>query len=330
MSALVEKLHCHYLAFGRVIAAPAGLPLVEAPSGSTASLRLVETPALAEQPEPSDGLVHSMEDYPGGPVMRLWRVGETFAIAYDGWRFVLDPVRAHIDYADIDHGHSFGLNLTIERVVLPLYVLFDQPGALGLHGSAVAIDGRAYVFIGRSGAGKSTTAYELMCRGARLLADDMTVVDVGQGTALGATPTIRLWKAAGEVPEALEERRIWEQASKRWFRVGAERGCGDALPLGAVILLDPDRPELPNSPMLETPGERDALVALLEQTFDFSHPWRDWMVRRFRNAARLVREFPVYRFVYAKSPSGEPTHVEPLLDALQTPSADASAPLETP
>lgn len=45
-----------------------------------------------------------------------------------------------------------------------------------LHATTVAVDGRAVVIEGRSGAGKSDLALRLLDRGARLVADDQTLV----------------------------------------------------------------------------------------------------------------------------------------------------------
>ena len=45
-----------------------------------------------------------------------------------------------------------------------------------LHATAVAVDGRAALILGASGAGKSSLALQLMALGAVLVADDRTVV----------------------------------------------------------------------------------------------------------------------------------------------------------
>lgn len=50
-------------------------------------------------------------------------------------------------------------------------------GRLGLHGSAVSLDGKAAVLLGRSGAGKSTMAAALCLQGTDLLADDAVGID---------------------------------------------------------------------------------------------------------------------------------------------------------
>ena len=56
-----------------------------------------------------------------------------------------------------------------------------------LHASTVAIEGRAVLIEGRSGAGKSDLALRLIDRGAKLVSDDYTLV-IRQGATLVARP----------------------------------------------------------------------------------------------------------------------------------------------
>jgi HPr kinase/phosphorylase len=62
-----------------------------------------------------------------------------------------------------------------------------------LHATAVADPaGRGILILGPSGAGKSALAWQLMALGARLVADDRTVLTAeGKGVALTCPPTIR-------------------------------------------------------------------------------------------------------------------------------------------
>lgn len=325
-----------YRAFGRDIYGPAGLSLNQAPRDGgpdeLPALRLRRDDGLGV-PIDSDSqpLLHDVEDYPGGPRFYVWKEGEGFGVQYDRWRTHLCPARDRIDYAglgeravgpvdaeDVDY-ERFRFSLAMERVFLPLYALFSMPDAVGLHGSAVVLEGRAYLFIGRSGAGKSTTAYEFVRRGATLLADDLVVADLANGIALGGAPTLRLWKAKGALPEAREERRLWQHdQSKRWFRIPSEQGASSAVPIAAIIMLDPDSMEdgAETPAALEASSQREALTDLLGQTFDLSHGTNEWMTSRFRNAARLVREYSFYHFRYIKSADGHPTHVDALFNAI--------------
>lgn len=50
-------------------------------------------------------------------------------------------------------------------------------GQLCLHSSCVAFDGRAVLILGKSGAGKSSLALQLLALGCDLVADDQTLID---------------------------------------------------------------------------------------------------------------------------------------------------------
>jgi serine kinase of HPr protein (carbohydrate metabolism regulator) len=57
-----------------------------------------------------------------------------------------------------------------------------------IHVSSVAIDGRAVLIGGRSGAGKSDLALRLIDRGAALISDDYTFVKRVKGQAIASAP----------------------------------------------------------------------------------------------------------------------------------------------
>ncbi len=88
----------------------------------------------------------------------------------------------------------------IGLVPLPLMgavmaLLLHARGLLVLHASAVEVGGRAFVFIGDKGAGKSTTAATMIAAGARLISDDVVALDfsdVDNPVVLPAYPEIKL------------------------------------------------------------------------------------------------------------------------------------------
>ncbi|OWU86826.1 serine kinase [Oceanicola sp. 22II-s10i] len=57
-----------------------------------------------------------------------------------------------------------------------------------MHASAVAYEGRGVLILGRSGAGKSALALELMARGARLVSDDQTELARQGDTVIATAP----------------------------------------------------------------------------------------------------------------------------------------------
>lgn len=85
--------------------------------------------------------------------------------------------------------------------------LCHQRGLLPLHASCVLFHGQVIVFAGPSGAGKSTLAALLLAQGARLLSDDVAVINVqadGGPVLLPTFPRQKLWRdtldALGLVP----------------------------------------------------------------------------------------------------------------------------------
>lgn len=349
-----------YRVFDRRVRAPGGLPLVldtaseQAPPSNLTDpvtpherldpIELCRDDESVDVPAREGLLLHDVQDFVGGPSLRVWRAKEWLQVDYDRWRIrwraQVPRLYCSPEVAGLAHAPSherFGFALALERVFLPLFLLLSSPDRLGLHGSAVRWQGRAYLFIGRSGAGKSTTAYELMRRGAQLMSDDLTLVEPGCMQMLGAAPALRLWREAGALPEALEDRGIWQHAqSKRWFRMPDGADAPQRAPLGAIIWLDPDGGATSDARDAHTPrlselGRRDALVGLLRQTFDLSHPEPDWMRARFRAASLLVHACPMYRLSYQKSSDGQPRHVDALFQAIRSihaRSGGAPAPVE--
>lgn len=65
---------------------------------------------------------------------------------------------------------------------------------LVLHGSAVAVDGKAIAFLGRSGQGKSSIAAALLARGHTLISDDVIAISLidGQAKIAPAYPELKV------------------------------------------------------------------------------------------------------------------------------------------
>lgn len=73
-------------------------------------------------------------------------------------------------------------------------VVLYQRGLLVLHASVVDVDGVAVAFLGKSGAGKSSTAAALHTRGHNIIADDVGAVNLGTdpATVFPGFPQIKL------------------------------------------------------------------------------------------------------------------------------------------
>jgi hypothetical protein len=107
-------------------------------------------------------------------------------------------------------------NVEEDVIRLPLLgavlgMLLHQRGLLILHGSSVAVNGNAIIFLGRSGQGKSTMAATLYGRGHKLITDDVAAIDISSENnpiLLPGFPRIKLWpdsatNALGDNPENL-------------------------------------------------------------------------------------------------------------------------------
>jgi hypothetical protein len=138
-----------------------------------------------------------------------WKVVGKFRV-HSGKEIVIDP---------LPNVEESIIRLPLLGAVLGM--LLHQRQFLVLHGSAVAVDGNAAVFLGRSGQGKSTMAATLYGRGHKLMADDVAAVNVDNAIApilVPGFPRIKLWPdaataALGDDPETL--RKIHPEVEKR-------------------------------------------------------------------------------------------------------------------
>ncbi len=75
---------------------------------------------------------------------------------------------------------------------LAFALLFTQRGYVPLHGSVIDYKGKCCIISGASGSGKSSTAFELLKRGAIFVADDIGMVDSENMTVNPGFPVQRL------------------------------------------------------------------------------------------------------------------------------------------
>lgn len=144
----------------------------------------------------------------------------------------------------------------------------QQRGFLGLHASAVAIDGQAVVFAGASGQGKSTTAASLYARGHTLLADDLVVLDLdtesGVPMLYPSFPQLKLFPEAaaaslGDDPDDLP--RLMAGVDKR-ARVAKKGFSPQAVPVKCIYILKTDS-EFQIEPLLP----QEQIVQLIQKSY---------------------------------------------------------------
>jgi hypothetical protein len=169
-----------------------------------------------------------------------------------------------------ERGESLGLVRLDEVAGFLLSVLTDrllaiEPGFAHVHAGVASIDDRAIVVPGPSGAGKTTLALRLAREGA-LLTDEMAAIDRGAGRLRSAPRPVSLkWQghlAFGDAVDA--SRRPADSAG--WWIPPDELGTTQVDETGPGVVALTER--RPGAPALVPATRAEALVALLESSFD--------------------------------------------------------------
>ncbi len=114
-------------------------------------------------------------------------------------------------------------------------------GMLPFHASAVELDGRAFLFAGKAGTGKSTITAELLSHGAHLLSDDLSVLCPPEGE-MGFRVTrgraaVRLHPATAALVDAVLDARVPDDARGKLLIRPHARAADRTFPLAGIFLL---------------------------------------------------------------------------------------------
>lgn len=134
-------------------------------------------------------------------------------------------------------------------------------GAIPMHASAVAIDERAWLLCGATGAGKSTLTAALLAQGAEFIGDDLSVLDLDGGgaavsrgrTTMRLHPDTARWvPTVNAEPDTRDERGKWlveplSPTRGRWplagfVMLGAEQDAANRARLKARVARQMFRP----------------------------------------------------------------------------------------
>jgi hypothetical protein len=243
------------------------------------------------------------------PLLQIWRdaasghycfrYSEGFTFAIDGggqriWAQWEAPVTLE-DVAAFLLGQIFAFALHLR-------------GYVCLHASAVAVEGKAVLFAGEPGMGKSSTAAAFAEQGFALVADDVAGIRRDGGGRLVVAPSfplMRLWPdaveflygkgSAGELP------RVQPGEDKRLVRLERSAGKfqGENAPLGAIYLLGARSGEA-TAPRTEKIEDAGRLIQLLANAY--VSPALGWEQRaeEFRLLGEICRSVPV-RWLTASS-----------------------------
>ena len=211
-----------------------------------------------------------------------WEIGgDRFLLSVPGVaRFLLSGGREIVYEQDADVAPA---DISIFLLGTVLGILLHQRGQVVLHASAVRVGGKAVLFCGASGTGKSTLAAALAQRGFPLVSDDLCAVTAGAG-AVAVQPdgrNLKLWAQAIHKLDLAERRGAAVRDRLEKYFVEPAAVFSDSLPLAAVYALREARP--PHQPGIERPNVVDAALILRRNAY------RPQMVNRMGQKADYFR-----------------------------------------
>jgi hypothetical protein len=166
--------------------------------------------------------------------------GDLLAFQSIGRFLIRDPATIEVDVEP-----EFDVRLLGLPLLGPVMACrFHRSGSLVLHGSAVAIGGKAHVFLGDKGSGKSTTAAALVAAGFPLITDDVVALEQladGRVVVPPGYPAMKLDKdmmaafPAGSCQVIKPDDGRYTGGKSR-VRLSA-LACAEAVPLGPVHCL---------------------------------------------------------------------------------------------
>jgi len=176
-------------------------------------------------------------------------------------------------------------------------LVLHQRGLLVMHASAVLIDGRATLFVGDSGAGKSTIAASLARDGYDVLADDVMPIAYDSDKRAVVWPGACAFKLWGDTVDSLglqRERLVpISNRDNKFYVLNPRTVADEAYPIARIIELARVTEEQP-SVSLDALGPLEALRVVSTNTYRTNYI--DLLGRRhehFRQCGQLIHQVPV-------------------------------------
>jgi hypothetical protein len=246
------------------------------------------------------GFEHIGEDVVDADIrVRSYRGPDAFALDYDDTgTFVVRNGGRDIDWWPRAGASEVSARLDVLGRVLPMAL--HAEGLLTLHGSAVAIDGRAIACLAPKYHGKSTLAYALVSAGASLITDDALAVDPGPpAVARPGVHCIRLFADSAARLGVDGNGRI-AAGKLNLDALPDERRMPAPAPLDAIYLLAPT-----TDPQARA-AERRPVDSILSAVSLVRHAKLGPLLGRseasalFERAVCLARAVPVYELAIAR------------------------------
>ena len=241
-----------------------------------------------------------------------------FLVDADARRIRAEPVEG-LDPGTLEH-------LVVDQL-LPR-VLAHQ-GALVAHASVVLVEGRAILFLGHSGWGKSTLAGLLHGTGRRLLSDDCALL-VAAASATHVVPTYPSLRLFGDsigqtLGAGAATGAVAAYSPKQRLGLGPPEPEDSRWPLRAIYLLnDPADPASDHTIAPLPPAL--ACMALVEHSFRLDLASTAHTAALLAQAAAVLRHVPAFTLRYPRDYTASPV----LLDTLVSHAASLAPPVREP
>lgn len=235
------------------------------------------------------------------PTLSFSRSAHGYLLRFHGrCDFAIDPARRSIVGWRRRPATLTTLRHLLIDQIMPLVLSRDR---LVLHASAVATPSGAVAFVGFTGSGKSTLAASLAACGFPLLTDDCLVVERSRRGFLARPfyPGVRLCHDSVRAVGASLRSSLPVAHDTRKRRLDASHlPCqADVLPLRRIFVLErPSNHDTRRQMSMTRLRGADALVALLECTFQLDIDDTAAVRRTFERHSHLVRSLPVHRLTY--------------------------------
>lgn len=239
-----------------------------------------------------------------------WKDQFEFVVSSDGHRISGRPVA--------DAPEEVFQNYLLSQVLS--FALLRQ-GIEPLHATTVVIEGSAVGFLGDSGCGKSSLGATFLREGYPLLTDDLLVLQRKQQEiiAFPGPPRIKLYReVAGTLfGKQAQGTPLNQVTDKMILPLNDRQAHSRSAPLRALYVLNPPNPKSrPSRIQIRRLAPRQALLALLKNTFNTIEVHPERLQRQFQNAARLAQSVPIRRLSYPRSLDQLPAVREAVLSDL--------------
>jgi hypothetical protein len=239
----------------------------------------------------------------------MFRIPETATfLIKDGQRIIVSPMQ-----------NSDENKIRLYILGTCMGVLLMQRKVLALHGSAIAVNGKAYAFVGDSGAGKSTLASAFMKNGYQLLSDDVIPLNINENGipyVIPSYPQQKLWEESLQNfgMDTANYKPLFDRENKFAIPVHSNY-CDHPLPLAGVFEITKTEEVNANViPILNL----ERFSTLFSQTFRHTLiPTLGLTEWHFKESASIINNIKMYQIQRPKVGFTAPALVEQILKKIE-------------